>query len=237
MRPLLLDAFCGAGGCTKGYQRAGFYVVGVDKEPQPNYCGDEFIMADALGLLDSLLRGMAGVRPWRLNDFAAIHASPPCQAYTTLRTLQGERDYPDLIAATRERLEATGLPYVIENVEGARKQMVGPVMLCGSSFGLRIRRHRLFESNVALMVPPCNHGWQSDRIFPALNGDDRKRGGRSGIVGVYGNGGDKRADLWPKEMDIDWMSRDELTQAIPPPFTELIGHQLMQHISSRRKAA
>lgn len=222
MKPRLLDLFCGAGGCSVGYARAGFEVVGVDIEPQKNY-PYRFWQGDALHWLERIVGD-----PERGN-FDAIAASPPCQAYTTLRTLQGGKDYPDLVAPTRELLIATGLPYVIENVVGA--PLFNAVQLCGSSFGLRIRRHRLFECSFPALVPTCDHTWQSDKIYPALNGDDRKRGGRSGIVGVYGNGGDKRANLWPKEMGIDWMTRDELTQAIPPVYTELLGHQLMAHVT------
>jgi hypothetical protein len=222
----ILDAYCGAGGCTKGYQRNGFKVLGVDLNDQPNYCGDEFVQDDALHYLRHMPAGR----------FVGIHASPPCQAYTTLRTLQGGREYPDLVGPTRELLRATGLPYVIENVVGA--PLENPVMLCGSSFGLRIRRHRLFEcGGFHAMALPCAHYWQQDRIFPALNGQDRKRGGRSGIVGVYGNGGDKRADLWAQEMGIDWMSRHELTQAIPPAMTEHIGGYLMAEVQRRDRIA
>jgi DNA (cytosine-5)-methyltransferase 1 len=158
----------------------------------------------------------------------AIHASPPCQAYTMLRRVNLDRQYPDLVGSTRDLLISTGLPYVIENVVGS--PLREPAMLCGSSFGLRLRRHRLFETNWSLMTPVCAHDWQMDKKFPALNGADRKAGRRSGIVGVYGNGGDKRADLWAGEMEIDWMTRRELTQAIPPAYTELIGAQLLAQL-------
>lgn len=236
MKPRLLDLFCGAGGCTKGYQEAGFYVVGVDVKPQPNYCGDQFIESDALDFLDKCLSGSAGSRwAWQLHNFAGVHASPPCQAYTELARLQKDKEYPRLIEPTRELLRATGLPYVIENVIGA--PLIDPIQLCGSSFGLRIRRHRLFECSFPAMALPCAHYWQQDKIFPSLNGDDRKRGGRSGIVGVYGNGGDKRADLWPKEMGIDWMTRAELTQAIPPAMTAWVGSYLLSHIEANQRAA
>jgi DNA (cytosine-5)-methyltransferase 1 len=226
VKPRLLDLFCGAGGAAMGYARAGFEVVGVDIAPQPNYPFD-FVECDALSFLAS-----AFVPD---GNFDAIHASPPCQAYSMLKTLAPQNDYPALIEPVRDLLLETGLPYVIENVVGA--PLRDPVMLCGSSFGLRLRRHRLFECHgFSPLVPPCQHGWQMDKVFPSLNGDDRKRGGRSGIVGVYGNGGDKRADLWPKEMQIDWMTRKEITQAIPPAYTELLGHQLLQHIEARAAA-
>lgn len=216
MKPRLLDLFCKAGGCTKGYQRAGFYVVGVDIEPQLNYCGDEFVRGDALEALRS--------GAWR--DFGAIHASPPCQGYSISRNNGSGAESPRLIAPVRELLEATGLPYVIENVEGARAHMRDPVLICGGSLGLGIpgwhlARHRLFESNVSLMVPSCAHR-------------------RGFTIGVYGNG----TNAWHREkfgrnlretekreaMDIDWMTRKELTEAIPPAYTELIGHQLMDYL-------
>lgn len=199
-----------------GYSRAGFEVVGVDHVDQPHY-PFRFLKADALHFLRD------GV--WAMFD--AIHVSPPCQAYTMLRRVNSEREYPDLIARTRDLLLATELPFVIENVVGA--PLIDPVMLCGSSFELRIRRHRLFECHgFFAMAPGCCHGWQSDAIYPALNGADRKAGRRSGIVGVYGNGGDKRADLWAREMGISWMSRQELTQAIPPAYCQFIGEQLLR---------
>ena len=226
MRPRLLDLFCGAGGCSVGYERAGFDVVGVDIKPQPNY-PFEFHQADALeALADYIAEGD--------GSFDAIHTSPPCQAFSDLAALSPDKDYPELIEPTRDLLLRTGLPYVIENVEGA--PLIYPVRLCGSSLGLPLlQRHRLFECNFSVMVPPCAHGVQEKR-FPALNGQDRKRGGKSGIVGVYGNGGDKRADLWPKAMGIDWMTRQELTQAIPPAYTEHIGSYLMAEIRARTAA-
>lgn len=211
-RPRLLDLFCGAGGAAMGYHRAGFDVTGIDLYPQPHF-PFPFIQADALAA------------PVDLSAFDAIHASPPCQAYSDLRRLSPDTTYPDLVEPVRALLEKWGGVYIIENVEGA--PLRDPVRLCGSSMGLPLlRRHRLFETNVAMLVPPCSHGVAVKR-FPALNGADRKRGGRSGIVGVYGNGGDKRADLWPEAMGIDWMPRRSLTQAIPPAYTELLGGQLL----------
>ena len=226
MKPRLIDLFCGAGGCTKGYQRAGFHVVGVDIRPQPRYCGDEFICRDVMSLA-----------PWFetswVAEFDAIHASPPCQAYSMAANNGSGKDAPMLIAPVRELLIATGLPYVIENVERARPHLREPTLICGGSLGLRVSRldadnprHRLFETNWPLMAPPCSH-----------------RRGRT--IGVYGNG----TNRWHREkygenltaadkneaMEIDWMVRGSLEQAIPPAYTELIGHQLMQHV--RAKAA
>lgn len=216
MRPRLLDLFCGAGGATKGYQRAGFYVVGVDVNPQPNYCGEEFVQADVLDYLDVLIRHRL------LGRFSAIHASPPCQHASTLRHRTGE-DYENLIPQTRELLNDIGLPYVIENVMGA--ELVNPIRLCGSSFGLgangrQLRRHRLFEcSGFSVMAPPCAHRGQP--------------------VGVYGTGGGGQMtrgykgtpEEYREAMGIDWATRAEIAQAIPPAYTKYVGEYLMAAIS------
>lgn len=212
MKRRLVDLFCKEGGMTKGYQRAGFYVVGVDIEPQPNYCGDEFIQADAL--------------TFDLSGFDAAHASPPCQGYST-KTMHKSR-HPKLIAPMRERLIASGLPYVIENVDGAKGELIEPVCLCGSSFGLRVRRHRWFETNWALAGKPCDHAWQNaDKRFRLY---DHGRWFDSGIVHVFGTGGGKGAEHWAEAMGIDWMSRAGLAEAIPPAYAEWIGAQLMAHM-------
>jgi DNA (cytosine-5)-methyltransferase 1 len=217
----LLDLFCGAGGCTKGYQEAGFYVVGVDIEPQPNYCGDEFTQDDALFWL----------RNADLSSFDAIHASPPCPRFSTV-TPKGARDrHPDLIAATRGLLEECGVPYVIENVVGS--PLIDPVQLCGSSFGLDVRRHRLFESNVRIDAPPCDHSWQTPR-FQSLDKRMADRGQFASVVGVHGNcnyAGE--LELRERAMGIDWMTNAELTQAIPPAYTRFIGTQLIEHLQLR----
>jgi DNA (cytosine-5)-methyltransferase 1 len=232
VRPRLLDLFCGAGGAAAGYQRAGFDVVGVDIMPQPNY-PFEFIQEDAL-LVAAFVAEFG-------TAYRAIHASPPCQAHSTIakqirKIGKTNNEHPDLIAETRELLQATGLPYVIENVPGA--PLIEPVTLCGSSVGLNVRRHRLFETNWSLLVPSCAHGWQTPR-FRSL---DSRRGPKSvvpvhgssqraSVVGVHGHlnyAGEQ--ELRKKAMEIEWMSPYELTQAIPPAYTELVGHQLMQHI-------
>lgn len=213
-KPRLLDLFCGAGGCTKGYQQAGFYVVGVDIAPQPRYCGDEFIQADAL--------------TFPLAGFDVYHASPLCQHYTQmLNWNEQEKDnYPDLIGRIRDRLLATKKPYVIENVEGARSYLIDPIMLCGNMFGLRIYRHRLFESNVFLFA----HSHIKHKVKAA-------RASRLALPDEFwcpvGNFGQK--DQAQKAMGIDWMkitgSKDrEIAQAIPPAYTAWIGSQLIEYI-------
>lgn len=221
MTPVLVDAFCGAGGCTKGYQDAGFYVVGVDIEPQPNYCGDEFFQADALEFLRELPVGVD-----------AVHASPPCQFRTAYKRRPGHvKDAENLIPATRQLLQATGVPYVIENVPGARDELREPEQLCGSSFGLDVRRHRLFETSFPLAVPLCDHAWQTPRFPAATNRAPNSR--RTVEVGVW------RIPLQVQQaaMGIDWMTLAELSQSIPPAYTEHIGEQLLAHIMSEELAA
>lgn len=212
-KPRLLDLFCGAGGMTKGYQRAGFHVVGVDFSSQPRYCGDEFVQADAL--------------TFPLKGFDAIAASPPCQRYSALRTTSASRGaaHPDLVGPVRDRIQAAGLPYVIENVVGAPLQ--DPVLLCGSMFGLgvagrQLRRHRLFEASFPILTPRCRHEGMA--------------------VGVYGGGptgvnGPNRRGAWQgtaeesrQAMGIGWMTKAELNNAIPPAYGEFVGEQLMRHL-------
>lgn len=221
-RPRLLDLFCGAGGAAKGYQRAGFYVVGVDINPQPRYCGDEFVQADAIEILDSLLSGNTGPL------YLAIHASPPCQDHTRLRALQGGKRYPRLIQPTRERLQRIGLPWVIENVEGA--PLINPIRLCGSSFGLGVRRHRLFEfSTPPASWPQCEHDLQPEPIDVTGTG-----GPFNGIRKSPGGGVSRkpRNIAHAREvMGIDWMTRPELSEAIPPAYTEWVGRELLRVVS------
>jgi DNA (cytosine-5)-methyltransferase 1 len=230
----LLDAFCGAGGCTKGYQEAGFYVVGVDIKPQPNYCGDEFLRADALGVLEGIVSAIEhGREPMNglIGSFAAVHASPPCQAHSDLahHPQNRENDYPELIGPTRELLVATGLPYVIENVPGA--PLINPTMLCGSAFGLGVRRHRLFETSFPMMSPGCSHGSQAAQFDVYEHG----RWFKSPVARVYGNGGGKGEDRWPEAMGIDWMTRPELAQAIPPAMTAHVGTYLLNAIEAQKR--
>ena len=189
-----------------GYHRAGFEVVGVDINPQKNY-PFEFHQADAL--------------TYPLDGFDVIHASPPCQAYS--RASSQYKNYPDLVSKTREKLTRSNRTYVIENVVGA--PLIKQYLLCGSMFKLEVMRHRFFESNVFLLTPQCNHGFWKNR-YPTLDNKRRKKT-HSKIVGVYGStqySGDFENRCMA--MGIDWMVNEELTQAIPPAYTEWIGKQL-----------
>jgi DNA (cytosine-5)-methyltransferase 1 len=221
VKPRLLDLFCGAGGATKGYQRAGFHVTGVDIVSQPNYCGDEFVQADALEFLWYLLDHAGPAATYNRERFDVIHASPPCQRYTMAQNAaQNAHAHPDLLdeSPLRDLLVATGLPYVIENVVGS--PLCNPVMICGLSLGLNVKRHRLFESNMPLMVPPCTG---HDRDYFVIFGHEC-RNRRTGTAAGRKN----RIAVGREAMDIDWMTRGELSEAIPPAYTELIGHQLLQ---------
>jgi DNA (cytosine-5)-methyltransferase 1 len=208
-----------------GYYRAGFEVYGVDINPQPNY-PFEFEPEDAVGLLEHLT-----TNPGFVRTFDAIHASPPCQDYTSLKNQHGNA-WPRLIEPVRELLDQIGLPYVIENVVGARKEMVDPITLCGEMFGLGVVRHRLFETNWGLTAPAHQkhrgkvRGWRHGEYFDGP------------YVAVYGKGGGKGTVAeWQEAMGIDWTSdRRELAEAIPPAYTEYIGHQLMAAIKERQAA-
>lgn len=223
-KPVLLDLFCCAGGAAKGYQRAGFYVVGIDIEPQPNYCGDEFIQGDVLELVD----------PVDIVFFYdAVHASPPCQGYSDLRHRTG-KDYPLLIDPVRDILRESGVPYVIENVEGA--PLIDPITLCGTMFPeLRVLRHRLFETNFPVRVPP--HGkhplvFTHDKRkahYGKLNQDES-------YVQVTGGGNCSIANA-KAAMGINWMTKQELNEAIPPAYTEWIGQQLATYVRQPTEAA
>jgi DNA (cytosine-5)-methyltransferase 1 len=212
MKPRLLDLFCGAGGAGMGYARAGFDVTGVDIKPMPRY-PFAFIQGDALEYLTA-----------HGHEYEAIHASPPCQRYTALQVVRG-REHPDLVAPTRKALEATGKPWVIENVVGA--PMNTTIVLCGAMFGLKVYRHRLFESNQMLFQP--HHELHRDSTPRAGRGISPK-----GFISVAGNTGN--ADYARLAMGIDWMNRDQLSQAIPPAYTEYIGKQLMAALGQERAA-
>lgn len=241
MKPRLLDLFCGAGGAGMGYHRAGFEVVGVDIAPQSRY-PFEFHQADALEYVAA-----------HGHEFDAIHASPPCQAHSVITP--DKSLHVDLIPETRVQLYRLNLPYVIENVGGARKALVNPLMLCGAQFGLKVYRHRFFESNVFLFhpehqphrdnTPRAGHGI-SDKGFISITsgGKSLKHGGdsarrRSGTFGmsdkgfVCVSGHFSGIDYCRYAMGIDWMTSRELSQAIPPAYTEYLGRQLIRYVMER----
>ncbi len=202
-RPRLLDLFCGAGGSAKGYADAGFEVVGVDNVPQKNY-PYEFHQADAL--------------TFPLDGFDVIHASPPCQLWTVARYIR-KNSHSDFIAPMKQRLKESGKPYIIENVPHA--PLPGSIILCGTMFGLKVFRHRLFESNFLLFSPDhCRH-------------TDSVKGGN--MVSVFGNGDWRKnydRERGSLAMGIDWMTLKELSQAIPPAYTKYIGEQLIQYVQT-----
>lgn len=216
-RPRLLDLFCGAGGCSVGYHRAGFDVVGVDINPMPRY-PYQFIQADALEYVAQ-----------HGHEFDAIHASPPCQAHSVLGAVwRGRSDYddrhPDLVPITRQTLIALRKPYIIENVVGA--PLMYPTLLCGAMFGLKVYRHRLFETSFFMLAPP--HVSHKDKTPGAGRGKSPK-----GFISVTGNGGSVNLgmpylDYARGAMGITWMNRDELSQAIPPAYTQYIGEHLLE---------
>lgn len=224
MKPLLLDLFSGAGGSAYGYQRAGFTVVGCDINPMPRYIGDDFIQGDALMLLGDLLIGKS-VQGYTLSDFSAIHASPICQQHSRTRRYTG-RDHLDFIPQTRELLQMIGLPYVIENVEGA--PLNATLVLCGTMFGLQVRRHRCFEMSVDNLQAPyscgCKNGIKNHDILNIYNTKqanafrDKHYPGES-IVSAF-----------KQVMGTEWMSDVEASQSFPPVYCEYIGTHLLQHV-------
>jgi DNA (cytosine-5)-methyltransferase 1 len=205
-RPRLLDLFCGAGGCSEGYHRAGFDVVGVDINPQPNY-PFEFRQMDALEVLGRHFN-------WVMDTFDAIHASPPCQGYANVTLWRGSQDtHERLIAPVRDLLNQTGLPWVIENVRTT--ELKPCVVLCGSMFGLPIRRHRGFETSwgCSPMVLACHHK-KTDMAFEH-----------------------KQERAYADAMGCNWMTSHEAREAIPPAYTEHVGLFLQAELFLRQEAA
>jgi DNA (cytosine-5)-methyltransferase 1 len=232
-RPRILELFCGAGGSGVGYHRAGFDVVGVDIKPQPKY-PFQFHRGDARDMLGSVIERQArsGANLF-LGHIDAIHASPPCQVFTALKHMPDAKHHEDLLTPIRMLLIESGLPYVIENVEGA--PMNGShVTLCGSVFGLgtdgaELRRHRHFEANFPIMCSPCQHG-REERVIGVYGGHGRDRRRRT-------NGQDFPTSARREAMGIDWMTGAELSQAIPPAYTEHVGGYLMAEVERRARLA
>lgn len=227
-RPRLLDLFCCEGGAAMGYHRAGFDVVGIDLERRGHRYPFEFIQADAIAYV--LEHG---------HEYDAIHASPPCQLYSVTHNAHNSKKHPDLVDPTRDAILSTGKPYIIENVPGA--PLIDPITLCGAAFDLTatdidgtalvLRRHRLFESNVWLWPVEC-----ACLIYKDL-------GYR--VAGAYGNGSEtpeaakiRQGGYTPKPavraelLGIDWMTRNGLSQSIPPAYTQYLGEQLIEHLTA-----
>lgn len=200
--PRLLDLFCGAGGCSVGYHRAGFdEIVGVDINPQPRY-PFQFVQDDAFHYLAE-----------HYGEFDAIHASPPCQGYS--KALRHMAHYkPMMIVDLRQKLFNTRKPYVIENVIGA--PLLDPVLVCGTGLGLPVRRHRLFECSFPVTGTVCYH--KSRTINPH----------RASSRAKIGYAPERQ---WAIAMGVDWMQKAEARQAIPPTYTEFIGKQLIEHLN------
>lgn len=213
----LLDLYCGAGGAAYGYMLSGFHVTGVDIKPQPRY-PFTFVQADALEYLAA-----------HGHEFDVIHASPECQGYSAVARMPWVHTRQQLIPYVRVALEATSKPYVIENVPGSQKHLRPSVILCGLSFGLHVLRHRHFETSHLLFGPPECPGHRGIRI------------GENGYVCVAGHGDSGRGRIprdhrnkasWQHAMSIDWMTMEEMAQAIPPAYTEWIGRQLLRYLHS-----
>jgi DNA (cytosine-5)-methyltransferase 1 len=218
-----LDLYCGAGGCSAGYVKAGFDVVGVDVVPQPRYLDSgavEFVQADALAFL---------AEHWQEYDL--VHCSPPCQAHSRCKYTPGSKgkDYPNLLTPTLQLLAELPIVWVVENVLLA-PMPADSLMLCGSMFGLKVRRHRLFASNIPLTAPgPCRHG---DGDLGVYAGKVTRLGSRATAYLAGSGRTHYRPELATLEegraaMGIDWMNRYELSEAIPPAYTEFLGRQLL----------
>ena len=211
----LLDLFCGGGGASYGYELAGFCVTGVDIKQQPKYRG-KFIQSDAIEYLKA-----------HFHEYDVIHASPPCQAYSmaSMQFRKSGKVYVDLINITRQELIKTGKPYIIENVPSS--PLINPIELCGTMFGLRTYRHRLFESNIELDKPPhFSHTFKNAKMGRKPNGYEfiQYVGNFSGVKMVQNITG------------LFWLGQKELAQSIPPQYTKYIGKQIMNYLMNLKNS-
>lgn len=217
MRPRALDLFCCAGGATRGLQLAGYHVTGVDIESQPRYCGDVFYQDDAMNWL-------RGERE-SLNLFNLIWAPPPCQLYSQLTPGDRRATHPNLLPEVLDILRAQPIPYIVENVQGARRFFRSPVVLCGTMFGLPIWRHRWFEiGNVDtfFLLPPCSHDKSERPILISGMGSKKingRRAGRQPVAQKYA------------AAEIDWMNREELSEAIPPAYSRFLAERVREALA------
>jgi len=207
----LLDLFCGGGGASMGYYRAGFEVVGVDIKKQPRYPFD-FVQGDALILA-----------PEMCQYFDVIHASPPCQFASVITPKEYKKNHPNLISATREVLQNSGKFYVIENVPGAKEHLTNPLLLCGTFFGLNLWRHRFFEikPRIAPPIAKCDHSKR-----PILITGSPKRNGQ------YSK--EPNAQQQRDAMQTSWMRKIDMDEAIPPAYTEWIGRELISLLNKEK---
>ena len=205
----LLDLYCCGGGAGYGYELAGFDVTGVDIEPQPRHRG-KVIVADAIEYLKE-----------HYMEYDVVHASPPCQKYSksSMQFRIAGKDYVDLISITRDELIKTGKPYIIENVPGS--PLINPIQLCGSMFGMRTYRHRLFESNMPLLAPEhLPHVIKNAKMGRKAKDDENIQ-----YVGHF-----PQIKEVQKMTGLDWLGCYELAQSIPPQYTECLGRQVIDFL-------
>jgi len=216
VKPTLLDLYCCAGGASTGYAQAGFEVTGVDIEPQPHY-PFEFVQADALDVLSDLSF---------LSQYDVIAASPPCQHYSPLNALAPHKKYPDLIGPTREALLRWRGPWVIENVMSAPLNKQRSIVLCGEMFGLRTIRHRRFEPSPGLTLVAPKHEKHRARTATSRRRERWNQGWHVSVTGDVGT------YVGPAAMGINWMTGNELCEAIPPAYTRWIGRHLLRGLAA-----